>query len=202
MKKIIVTLIVLVALQINAQKVFNPSLRTGLNISTLTGMNADARTSYFVSFGAEIKFKRVYSMQPEIYFSNQGVSNVRVFDTNTNTFKNDDFHTSYFGTAFMNRFTFKNRFIVEVGPFLDFLLEPHKYSYAEFDLGAMIGFGLKLNDQIEVGFRLKVSPFIDAFDSDNISSGSYYENGYYYYDDNSHSINANIVYQFGVTYKF
>ena len=174
-----------------AQVTFNPGIRAGANFAHLSDLNNSATYYYdsngtyvesnpefktivdaYVGFQANIRFTKVYALQPEINYSRQG-SEVR--DNNSNTITT--LRTGYVGMQLVNKF-YMNNFNLHVGPMIDFLVsnnipQSNQYngytdSVTPIDLGIVLGAGYDFTPNFGAEVRLKkgIIP-VDFFDGNN-----------------------------------
>ncbi|RRJ94001.1 outer membrane beta-barrel protein [Flavobacterium macacae] len=183
---------------LNAQVTFKPGVRGGLNLSTITQTEGTYRPDFYLGVFGAINFTKVYTLQPEINYSRQGVNDILLYDYNSNSneyyLKNDDISVNYISLSAMNKFTIANRFQIMVGPTLDFVVgKDSEYIYSDADLAVNFGLGYKFPNGISVEARFKKG----------IAEVLY--NNYYYNDNDNYfwgDWNTNNVFQLGVSYAF
>ena len=110
----------------NAQVTFKPGLRAGASLSTFSQTRSSYKTDFYVGAFGEINLTRVYSLQPEITYVQQGSNNVKIIhDYNNSDYvvEHRDLEIDYLSIAMINKFTFNGTFQVQVGPTLDFRLQ-------------------------------------------------------------------------------
>lgn len=175
MKKIILSAVAVLAFGFtNAQDV-KFGLKTGLNISNVTGdlEGTSSKTGLFFGGLAEIKISDKFSFQPELLFSSVGA---KVVDSDIayNYKSEDKYILSYLNVPLMAKFYVADKFSLEAGPQLGFLLSAKsKYSinddgYKEsgtedlkdevssFDFGFNFGTSYDFTDNISAGVRYSV----------------------------------------------
>lgn len=183
--------------QVNAQATFSPGIRGGLNMSNITDMESDYRTGFYLGVAGGINLTKVYTLQPEITFSQQGNSNAMFsyydYDTNETINESADIELNYLSLAVMNRFNIADGFNISVGPILDFLVSNNMVSRDnEMDIGIMAGFGYKTPSGFAFEARLKKGLA-------DVVSNEYYDGGDgFFFGD----YNTNIVFQIGAAYYF
>lgn len=201
MKKIIVIAFILLSgiFTSNAQVTFKPGLRAGAGFSTFSQTRTSYKTDFYVGAFGEINLTKIYSLQPEITFSQQGSDNVKVIqDYNGGEYVVDyrDLEIDYLSIAMINKFTFNGNFQVQVGPTIDFRLQDNlRYENSDVDLAFVLGLGFKLTPNLTLEARFKKG-LVDVLDSDYYSSD--YENNDYFFGD----YNTNINFQVGLAYSF
>jgi hypothetical protein len=205
MKKVILLLISLFALQAGAQVTIKPGIRAGLNLSTITNTNSDLKPDFYVGGFVAIKLADFYTLQPEINYTRQGAKGSyeeTSFDpVNSPVTKEKDYSLQYVSLGVMNKFTFAESFSVLVGPTLDFKVGDNftgqaKQDLVDIDLGLCAGIGYTLPMGLTIEARYKIG-LIDIF-------GNTYDD--YYYNDNYNGnyddIKLNSVIQLGLAYTF
>lgn len=201
MKKIIVIAFILFTgiFTSNAQVTFKPGLRAGAGFSTFSNTRSSYKTDFYVGAFGEINLTRVYSLQPEITFNQQGSNNVKtVRDYNQSgiVVEHNDLEIDYLTIAMINKFTFNGNFQVQVGPTLDFRLQDNlDVEKSDVDLSLVLGLGFKLTPNLTLEARFKKG-FVDVLDSDYYSGNN--SNNDYWFDD----YNTNINFQVGLAYSF
>ena len=183
--------------EMSSQVTFTPGFRGGLNLSTITDTKGTYRPDFYLGVFGAINFTRVYTLQPEINYSRQGVNDILLYNYNSNTGENylikDDISVNYISLSAMNKFTIANRFQLMVGPTLDFVVgKDSEYIYSDADLGVNFGLGYKFPNGISVEARFKKGI------AEVLTNNYYYNNDNYFWGD----WNTNSVFQFGVSYAF
>ncbi|TDU39769.1 outer membrane protein with beta-barrel domain [Gelidibacter sediminis] len=126
-------------------------VKTGLNITTLSGGDADRNNlfSYHIGGLAEIGFSDTFSLQPEVLYSRQGAEAQDIVKVKID----------YLAIPLMAKYYVSDHFSIEAGPQFSFLLNdkaefedsaiPDAETDAEgFDFGLNIGFGYSINDNL------------------------------------------------------
>ena len=193
MKKLIVLFLSIYCFQTQAQSTFAPGIRAGVNISHLsseaglfddgsdTYRNFSSLTSFYVGGFFDMNLTKIYTLSPELIFSNQGSK--YNFSPNGNS-TSGTIKVSYLNLNIANKFRVTPNFYPYAGTCFDFVLE-NNYKVdidSEIDLGVFIGAGFKFNENFGIEARAKKG-FIPVLD----------------YSDGNHS---NVVFQFGATYTF
>lgn len=212
MKKLfIVAIIALLGItQTEAQVTFKPGLRGGVNFSHFTkgdnynnnygnpyssgnnGVNFNSKTDFYVGFYGALHLAKVYTLQPEIDYSNQG-STLNYIDSN-NISRSTKLDVSYLSIAVINKFTF-NKFNVLVGPAVEFVVdEKNMTAENDIDLTFQLGAGYDITKNFGLEARIKKGIITSFY------SNSYYNNGSSYYSNSSD--HTNVVFSVGATYTF
>lgn len=191
----------------NAQVTVKPGIKAGLNLSTLTNLNADSKTDFYAGGFVDIKLASFYKLSPEIIYSRQGAS-IQSYYTDFGTgfdpviTRQEDFdiELQYISLGVMNKFKIVQGFHAMVGPSLDFKVGDNlnDSDLIDFDLAILGGLGYTFPIGITVEARFKQG-LADIF-GDNYSD-YYYQDGEYY-NDSIDNIKLNQVFQFGVSYTF
>lgn len=197
MKKLYVLLFAFVGIFAMAQVTFNPGIRAGVNFARFTegnnnfyGWNFEdsyytpyqtssdmkAKVDFYVGFQGNIRFAKMYALQPEINYSRQGT---KVEYTQDGVSKNSDASVSYLGLHLVNKF-YMNKFNVHIGPTFEFQVESKNINTdSEVDLGGLLGVGYDVTDNIGVEVRIKkgfipVASFDDNHSNVTVQAGLYY----------------------------
>ncbi|MBF4483711.1 outer membrane beta-barrel protein [Flavobacterium sp. CSZ] len=197
--KLAIALFVFFALaKLQAQVTFQPGVRGGLSLSTISEMHANYRPDFYVGGFGEINFTKRYALQPEINYIRQGSNNVaRNFidqDTQTERTVYQDLQMSYLSVGLLNKLKFA-QFQVQFGPALDVLLSDNlAFRKTYNDLSFVTGVAYKMPSGLAFEFRFKKG-LLDVLDSD-----------YYHNNSNSHYLfgdyNTNVNFQIGISYSF
>lgn len=198
-KKLVVAVFLFFAFaKVQAQMSFQPGLRAGLSLSTISEMHANYRPDFYIGGFGEINFTKRYALQPEINYIRQGSNNVsrNFFDQDTQTERtiSQDLKMNYLSIGLLNKLKF-NQFQVLFGPTLDVLLSDNLAVTKTYnDLSLLAGIAYKMPSGIGFEFRFKKG-LSDVLDSD-----------YYHNNSNSHylfgSYNTNMNFQIGISYSF
>ena len=209
MKKILIAtfFLCLGILQVNAQVTVKPGVKAGLNLSSLTNLDAENKTDFYAGGFVDIKLASFYTLSPEIIYSRQGATvngffdNPGGFDPDDPAFRSRSFdiELQYISVGVMNKFRIVEGFHAMVGPSLDFKVGDNlnDSDLIDFDLGILGGLGYTFPIGLTIEARFKQG-LADIFG----------ENYDYYYDDNDNyndnldNIKLNQVFQFGVSYTF
>lgn len=196
MKKLILLILAFAGTFAMAQVTFNPGIRAGVNFARFTkgdsnggwnyyndpyysNNNTDFKTKvdFYIGFQGNIRFAKMYALQPEINYSRQG-SKVEWTD-NSNVRHTDDLSVSYVGFHLVNKF-YMDKFNIHVGPTLEFQVEERNFNTEnEADLGALLGAGYDITPNIGVEARIKKGFVPVAYSGDNhsnvtVQAGIYY----------------------------
>lgn len=158
MKRIILTVLAVMAFGFtNAQKT-RFGVKGGLNITTYAGgdyWDANSLVGFQVGGFAEIKVIERLAIQPEILFSTQGAN----LDT---PFGDYDEKLNYINVPVLAKFYITKQFTVEGGPQLGFLVSAKqdghdaKDDYKSVDTGFNFGAGYNFTDNFSVNLRYTV----------------------------------------------
>ncbi|WP_316636032.1 outer membrane beta-barrel protein [uncultured Flavobacterium sp.] len=198
-KKIYIALVAFFVLhQIQAQVTFKPGLRAGVSFSTFSQTRSSYKPDFYIGGFGEIKLTKVYTLQPEITFSQQGSNNVKTFINynGVNTIQSRDLEIDYLSIAMINKFTFNGGFQFQVGPTLDFRLRDNLlYVNSDVDLAFVTGIAYRLPSGLTFEARFKKG-LIDVLNSDYYGSNG--NNQDYWFGD----YNTNVSFQLGISYPF
>ncbi len=196
MKQLFLSVVLTVAagFTTQAQVTFMPGVRAGANFSTITNLDADSKTDFYIGAIGALKLSRFYTLQPEINYSRQGVRNATVTDYNYNNngaliTRKEDISLDYIGINLINKFGTKN-FHFQVGPGLDIIASDNRYYNTSVDLTFNFGVGFDITENFGIEGRFKKG-IIDVVESN------------YFYDNyNNSSNNTNTVLSVGAYFKF
>ncbi len=200
MRKLMLFTALLLSFYAQSQVTFSPGVRGGLNWSTLTQSDLDFKAGFYAGAFGNIGLTRFYSLQPEISFSKQGGQGAihREIGYNQNGYPvteqvSDHVDLHYVSLSLINKFTFMDRFGIQVGPVLDFNTSSNVPLNSDLDVGVSFGLFFNVAKGLSVEARVKQG-FVDV-----IESGQYHElEGWYLFED----FNANTVFQIGLSYQF
>ena len=166
MKKIILSIAILITLSSNAQKI-NFGIKAGLNMSMLTGSKDQIMSStngFFAGTLLEFKILEKIALQPELLFSAQGAK----FESKDLTFSTTR-KMDYLILPIMVKYYIKSGLFVEAGPQVGFLLSANqdveniitnistseniKDATKDFDMAANVGIGYDILDKIVTQIR-------------------------------------------------
>jgi len=196
MKRIVIAFLFFFGLtQVNAQVIFKPGLRAGLNLSKITQSNVSTRADFYIAGFGELKLTKYYTLQPEISYSKQGGNDVLVEVYNNQTGNYDafkqDISVDYISFAIVNKFTFNDKFNMHFGPTIDFQAGQNRFTQSDVDLAFLLGLGFNVTKDLSIEARLKKG-IIDIYETDYFSNNSYDVGNY----------NTNFLFQLGVSYSF
>lgn len=171
MKKILLTAAAAFAFSYaNAQEV-KFGAKAGLNLADWSGDDADdvdSRVAFHVGGFAEIKLTDKFAVQPELLYSSQGAKGTGATA-----------HVDYINVPIMAKFYATDKFSIEAGPQVGFLVSAKvkpdegedqdvKDQLKSTDFGANIGLGYYFTDNISAGVRynLGLSQVLDADNTD------------------------------------
>lgn len=157
MKKITLSIIAVLAFGFtNAQEV-KFGVKGGLNIANLGGDIEDNKSlvGFHIGGFAEIKLTDKFAVQPELLFSTQGTK----FDGDGD----GKYNFSYLNVPVMAKFYVADKFSLEAGPQIGFLLsakakagdedEDVKDSFKSIDFGVNFGAGYDFTENLSAGIR-------------------------------------------------
>lgn len=209
MKKIFTLFIALTSVMVFSQVTFNPGIRAGVNFAHFSGaddyyynyvngtettnkITYGSRVDFYAGFIANIRFAKIYALQPEIHYSRQG-GTVEYKNTN-NQIEKTDFKLAYMGLQLVNKF-YINKLNFLVGPNLEFVInnkelgnnyndshdEHYYFGYQrnEIDLGITAGIGYDITKNLGVEARVKKG-FLPVIDNGNYHSNVVFQTGLYY----------------------
>ncbi|MWB94674.1 outer membrane beta-barrel protein [Flavobacterium sp. GA093] len=195
MKKIIMTAAAVLAFAYtNAQEV-KFGVKAGLNIANQTGdvVGTESLVGFHVGGFAEIKLTDKFSIQPELLYSAQGAK-YDFSEPEFDSFEEGKLKLAYLNIPVMAKFYVTEKFTVEAGPQIGFLLsakddysgsfmgesysenEDVKDGYKSIDFGVNFGAGYDFTENLSVGLRynLGLSNIVETedaeeFDVDDVS---------------------------------
>src|SRR5690606_2431301 len=197
------TLLLVVAIaattQIFAQKKVSPGIRAGVNVATLSNINADFKTDFYAGGILSLHLGQRYTLQPELIYTRQGANNVTFVDDETGAPTGQENVTiQYLSLGVINKFYFVEGFHGLIGPSLDMKIGKNfpridfdDDDYGGVDLGISLGLGYTLPIGLTFEGRFKTG-MLDAFNND-------YFLGMF---DDPDNISLNRVFQLGVSYSF
>ncbi|RYJ37698.1 OMP_b-brl_2 multi-domain protein [Flavobacterium anhuiense] len=200
MKKIVLAAIAVMGFSFaNAQDV-KYGVKGGINLSTFTGDVEDASSKVGFQAGgfAEIKLSDKFSIQPEMLYSLQGAKFKETEDSYTYT---ENVNASYLNVPVMAKYYVVDKFSVEAGPQVGFLLAA-KSKWEETYEGEMYSGKENVKDSFKtVDFSLNVGAGYDF--TENVSAGLRYNFGLSNISDFSDNakIHNNVI-SLSVGYKF
>jgi hypothetical protein len=181
--------------EIQAQVSFKPGLRGGVNFSKLTQTDSDFKADFYIAGYGALKLGRLYTLQPEITYSNQGGKGIEVsdysFETNQTIVSFESVTLSYVSVGIINKFNFTDQVNFHLGPLIDIQTGRNIYSNSEIDLSFTAGLGYNVTNNLAIEGRIKKG-IIDVFDSYYSSSNSPFVGSY----------NTNFLFQLGLSYTF
>lgn|SRR5690606_2432572 len=201
MKRKVLVLIVatVAATQLFAQKRVSPGIRAGVNIATLSNINADFKTDFYAGGILSLNLGQRYTLQPELIYTRQGASNVTFVNEDSDEPTGPENVTiQYLSLGVINKFYFVDGFHGLIGPSLDMKIGKNfprfdfdDDDYGGVDLGLSLGLGYTLPIGLTVEGRFKTG-MLDAFNND-------YFLGLF---DDPDDISLNRVFQLGLSYSF
>ncbi|WP_348822372.1 porin family protein [Flavobacterium aestuarii] len=213
MKRRLITIICFVLMgivQSNAQVTFEPGIKGGVVFSRLTNFDSDFKTGFYLGGQLAIKFNKVYTLQPELVFSQQGANveyynGVGIDPYNPNIrleYQTEKLSIDYLSLSAINKFSFGTGFHFIVGPSLDFKVNDSfekLYTSSDspigFDFAIVGGFGFSFSNGLSLDARFKQG-LVDIYGNNyntNIDSNN---NGNY------DEVVLNQSFQLGLSYSF
>ena len=209
MKKVIMATLCCIGFATSqAQVTVKPGVRAGLNVSSLTNLDADSKADFYVGGQVGIQFTKFYTLQPELTYSRQGAKVNGYFDNFDNFDPNDpafrarsfDLELQYISLSVANKFKIIDGFHALVGPSLDIKVGDNFADNSDligFDLAIFGGLGYTFSNGFTVEARFKQG-LVDIF-GDNYD---YDYNDDDYYNDYVDNVKLNQVFQIGASYTF
>lgn len=196
MKKIlIIACFVLIGItQLKAQVTIKPGVKSGVNFSRLTNFDSDFKTGFYLGGLLTIKFNKLYTLQPELLYSQQGATRTYHFEV-LNQYNPDllfysnsktNYKIDYLSLSAINKFYFGDGFHFAVGPSLDFKVNDNfQQDYWSknpigFDFAIIGGVGYSFSNGLSFDARFKQG-MIDIYGNnyntniDNNNNGNYDE---------------------------
>ncbi|WP_409415650.1 porin family protein [Flavobacterium sp. PS2] len=183
MKKIILSMVAILAFGFaNAQET-RFGVKGGLNLTNFTGgYDTKSLVGFHVGGFAEIKVMDKFFIQPELLYSAQGAK----FDS---PFGDYDAKLNYLNIPVLAKYYVTKEFSVEAGPQIGFLLsaktdgEDAKDGYKSTDIGFNLGAGYNFTENLSVGIRYTIglSGLADRGDYEDLDD---------YYDSAKNSVLA------------
>ncbi|MBE0390716.1 porin family protein [Flavobacterium sp. PL002] len=169
-----------VLLQVQAQAIFRPGVKGGVNFSHFTQTDNSnekfsAKQDFYVGIFGALRATKVYTLQPELTYTRQGAKREYI-DGFDGLKKNETLDVSYLSLAVANKFVF-NKVNFQLGTTFDVKInDAKKYigdsnyrdnSFSSIDLGffAGIGFDITKNFGIEGRVKKGIIPVSDWDDS-------------------------------------
>lgn len=185
--------------QLFAQKKVSPGIRAGVNVATLSNINADFKTDFYAGGILSLNLGQRYTLQPELIYTRQGANNVTFTDgENGESTWEENVRIQYLSLGVINKFYFVDGFHALVGPSLDMKIGKNfpridfdDDDYGGVDLGVSLGLGYTLPMGLTFEGRFKTG-MLDAFNND-------YFLGLF---DDPDKISLNRVFQIGLSYSF
>jgi len=182
-----------------AQKKVSPGIRAGVNVATLSNIDADFKTDFYAGAILSLNLAQRYTLQPELIYTRQGANNVAFVDEETGQPNgHEDVTIQYLSLGVVNKFYFVDGFHGLVGPSLDMKIGKNfpridfdDDDYGGVDLGIALGLGYTLPFGLTVEGRFKTG-LLDAFNND-------YFLGIF---DDPDKVSLNRVFQIGLSYSF
>ncbi len=192
MKKTIIIILILICGYAQAQKSFNSGIKAGVSnthLSSQAGLfdsgsdsyrSFPSKTSFYVGGFMDMNLTKIYTLTPELLYSNQGAN--YVFTPPAGVQTAGTINVSYLNLNIVNKFRFAENFYPYIGTSFDFVVDKNYNIDSETDIAFFIGAGLKFGKNFGIEARAKkgLFPVLD-------------------YSDGNHN---NVVFQFGVTYAF
>ncbi len=208
MKKLIIALFMVIGIaqSSQAQVTLEPGIRAGVNFSKLTNYDTDFKTGFYVGGELAIKFNKLYTLQPELVYSQQGGNSggQYVYNVDDMLFYSDNkikYTIDYISLSAINKFHFGTGFHLLVGPSLDFKVNDNFENnfYSEqpigFDFSLVGGFGYSLPNGLSFEARFKQG-MVDIYGNNYNMNVDQNNNGNY------DEVVLNQSFQLGISYTF
>ena len=183
---------------VNAQEV-KFGTKVGLNLSNFTGDldDSDSKIGFNIGAFAEISLSDKFIFQPELLFSSQGAK----FEESDNNFSSEEkLKFNYLNMPLMIKFAASDKFALEFGPQLGFLLSAKSKFEETFD-GETFSEEVDIKDSVKsIDFGLNFGASFDV--SENIMIGARYNLGLSDITDSEDLKVQNAVFSFSVGYRF
>jgi hypothetical protein len=211
-KKIIIAFFVFVGIsQSHAQVSIKPGVKAGVDFARLTNFDSDFNTGFYLGGQLSIKFNKVYTLQPELVYAQQGASRSYDLLYDYNPYNPDpvffaspktNYSIDYLSLSAINKFYFDGGFHLVVGPSLDFKVNDNfnqqGYYYDDvigFDFAIIGGVGYSFSNGLSFDARFKQG-MIDIYGFDRGLSIDSNNNGNY------DEVVLNQSFQLGISYIF
>lgn len=198
MKKILIASVLAFAgiTTAEAQVSFKPGVRGGVNLAKITQVESDFKADFYAGIFGELKFGKLYSLQPELTYTRQGGAGITFaqydYDLQREVFHKEDVSFSYISFSVVNKLNLPGGLNFQLGPTFDILADSGRYANTEVDLAFVFGIGYNITNNLAVEARVKKG-IADVFEP----------NYYYYTSDNYYDdYNTNFLFQLGVSYSF
>lgn len=191
----IAVLCFLVFVESHAQVSFSPGLRAGANFSKLTQTESSFKTDFYIGAIGALRLGRIYTLQPEITYTNQGANDVWLYDNNfyfdNSSPRSRTVSLSYVSVALINKLSLADNINFHLGPVFDIEAGKNYYSEIPIDIAFTAGLGYSITENLTIEGRIKKG-IVDVLDS------------YYQYSNspNIGSYNTNFLFQLGLSYTF
>lgn len=198
-KTLLLAIAIAATTQLFAQKKVSPGIRAGVNVTTLSNIDADFKADFYAGGILSLNLGQRYTLQPELIYTRQGASNVTFVDEESGEPTGQENVTiQYLSLGVINKFYFVDGFHGLIGPSLDMKIGKNfpridfdDDEYGGVDLGISLGLGYTLPIGLTFEGRFKTG-MLDAFNND-------YFLGMF---DDPDEISLNRVFQLGVSYSF
>ena len=198
-KTLLVCVMMAVTMQLFAQKKVSPGIRAGVNIATLSNIDADFKADFYAGGMVGIRLGQRYTLQPELTYTRQGANHVDLFDNDSGEpVGTENITIQYLSLGVMNKFDFVGGFHGLVGPSIEMKVGKNfpridfdDDDYGGVDLGISLGLGYTLPFGLTVEGRFKTG-VLDAFNNDD----------FWGLFDDPDDISLNRVFQVGLGYSF
>lgn len=172
MKKLLLALAIMSYSQSEAQDRFRSGIKAGYTASTISNLDANYRNGFYAGLFGEFKVSRMYSMQAELLYLQQGATNLHPYLGDDRLPKAFDIERNSLSLNLLNRFSFK-RIALFIGPGIDIKISDNKndllpygtpYAYdtppyeenGSLDLTLNVGAAFKLNPNFTIEGRFRI----------------------------------------------
>ncbi len=191
MKKTCIFLILMI-LTISAfsQRKFSPGIRVGIQSTTITESGLGLKFGFYATGFYEMRFGKVYILQPEVSFLSQGASGIIEDFWGGKAAGKVDLNYASFGL--INKFALGKHFRLYTGPAFEYLLNDSYWVDSKIDVSVSTGAEYKFDSGLGIELRAKQG-ILNVLDISYIkpSSSSY-----------NFSNTRNMGIQLGVNYRF
>lgn len=169
MKKQLLSICIVLGTMAFAQSSDGPrfGIKAGGNLSGISGSEMKSKFGFYAGAFVNVPISDVFSLQPEIIYSQQGAKVKGDYEMATYTIKNMQQNFGYINVPVMLQYNATPEFYLEAGPEFGFLINAqakgdingqtykgnNKDSFRTFNFGAGIGLGYKFAPNIGINAR-------------------------------------------------
>lgn len=169
MKKQLLSLCIAIGTMTFAQSTDGPKfgIKAGGNLSSITGDDTKSKFGFYAGALVNVPISEVFSIQPEVVYSQQGAKAKDNYDFAGYTITNMKQNLSYINVPVMVQYNATPEFYLEAGPEFGFLVNAqakgdingstykasNKDSLKTFNFGLGIGLGYRFTSQLGINAR-------------------------------------------------